>query len=825
MHSSRCINGLIAGIALACLSVAPRSGAADRPPAERDLFDQAAALYQQQDWSAALRALDALAAVDGEASRALDARFFAAECLVQLGDFATASRRLESMWASPDRDLYPATLLYRCGEAARLMGDGKLARRRLEQFVAEQPHDRYAIYARLQLAEFAKKDGDLEGAADHYRQALELDSLASPPADRSWQAQARLNLAHTLIALGQTDAATATLEPLLTLPYDAPAENEAADYAHALLMSGQAHYRGADYKSAWREFDRLIRSYPQAEATPRARLAAGWALWKLNRLTEADQVVMPLRDNPSLATDVAALRGMIAYSAGDFAKATRRLTRDDARATPDWQLFYAGESARRAGQTATARRHLQQAAQRPAPNPWADDALWSLAHLAAAEGDRPAATAWMAKLAEQHPESPYAHDDWQSAPPAAAQLLWEAYSLQRDSRPEAALAALIELTNTPLLDDQLRGEALWQAGTLHAQLGQHVDARRKLEALLDDSPEHPQAAAAQLALATLAADNGDLAAASTHFTQTAEQFPQTFEALEAAYWLATHAADEKRSDDARRWAEAVIVDGSQADHGRQSDGDLLRRTQLQRRAEFLLARIDIDGRDWASAHRRLRALERATDLENLTLPVEFWAAECEFRLGRAGDAEQHFLSLARRTANSREAWAGMPLLRLAQLHARKQRWLEVLEILEELNTRHPQFDLQGEAAYLRGRALAGRGEMRRARLAYGEVLADPQSEGAETAAMAQWMIGETFFHQRNFERARRAYQQVLDEHEHRAWQTRAALQIGKCWELEARWEHAAEVYAQALTTAGDDDLEAQLSARLQWVERHTRVRR
>ena len=90
------------------------------------------------------------------------------------------------------------------------------------------------------------------------------------------------------------------------------------------------------------------------------------------------------------------------------------------------------------------------------------------------------------------------------------------------------------------------------------------------------------------------------------------------------------------------------------------------------------------------------------------------------------------------------------------------------------------------------------------------------------------MIGETYFHQNNLEKARRAYRRVIDEHSHPAWQARAALQIGKCWELEARWDDARQVYAAALTPTDDsqsppdEKLAQQLAARLAWIDQQLR---
>ncbi|NOY30298.1 MAG: tetratricopeptide repeat protein [Planctomycetes bacterium] len=94
------------------------------------------------------------------------------------------------------------------------------------------------------------------------------------------------------------------------------------------------------------------------------------------------------------------------------------------------------------------------------------------------------------------------------------------------------------------------------------------------------------------------------------------------------------------------------------------------------------------------------------------------------------------------------------------------------------------FPLQYEVDYLRGRAHAGLGEMPLARRDYQRVLSREAAKKTTTATMAQWMIGETFFQQNDYPRARLAYRKVIDKHTHPEWQAKAALQAEKCMELE-----------------------------------------
>jgi cellulose synthase operon protein C len=85
--------------------------------------------------------------------------------------------------------------------------------------------------------------------------------------------------------------------------------------------------------------------------------------------------------------------------------------------------------------------------------------------------------------------------------------------------------------------------------------------------------------------------------------------------------------------------------------------------------------------------------------------------------------------------------------------------------------------------------------------------------------MAQWMIGETYFHQRDYEQARLAYERVIERHNISEWQARAALQAGKCAELSGNWQQATKYYEDALDRWRDTQSGKELEARLKWVDR------
>ena len=79
-------------------------------------------------------------------------------------------------------------------------------------------------------------------------------------------------------------------------------------------------------------------------------------------------------------------------------------------------------------------------------------------------------------------------------------------------------------------------------------------------------------------------------------------------------------------------------------------------------------------------------------------------------------------------------------------------------------------------------------------------------------------IGETYFHQQDYEHATVAYQKVIERHNLPEWQARAALQAGKCAELTENWEAARLQYSRALERWQGSTSEKQLAGRLKWAQ-------
>ncbi len=772
--------------------------------AEQAALVEASRLYQHEKWQAAAAQFARCADSSQDQTTRIAAQFYLGECQMQLGDYASARQQYFAVLAA-GTDQFATRALFRSGEATWFAGDATSAQLALLRFVGEFPHDSSAAFAYIYLGDMALAVGNTDRAIEVYRLVV-----ASYPQSTRLE-DARLRLAKALLQADQSDQVAVALGRLTE-------HENTAIAGEACLLLGRAKYKSGETRGALQQFREIPRRFAKSPFAPRARVAAGWSLWKLGEYDAISEEVAPLFSQQQWVADYHQLLGMAAYGKGDWARASEQLRTALASGAKlpqrDSMLFYAAECEFQAGEFDEARNRFRQLLADHPQSAWTDDALWGLARVARAEDDEPAFREAVAELQTQNPASEYLAAIDESSPnqektesePTASKLLEEAVILQRDGHFDGALAAYYELAERKQTSPK-RAEAIRLAARLHHRLGQYRESRKLLEQLLAEVPASPHQAETVSTLAWIAVAEHRTDDAAILFRDLLAKFPQSAQAIDAAYWLARSAADEKDSGEALEYVDWLLAEFRSAKHSKQTKRLMGKTLVLKCQLEAAENRWPVVKTITAEA---IEKLEQGPE----RIQLRFWQAEAEYRTRQLAQARKLFDKLELQTAGLTEPWVAMVPLRRAQLAARRQQWTEVLEIVAEINRKYPDFELRYEVDYLRGRALAGQGEMAQARTAYREVLSNPTAEDSETAVMAQWMIGETFFHQRAFTRARKAYTTLIDGEGPADWRARAALQAGKCWELENQWDKAQAVYLQALKSWPGTEPEPQLHARL-----------
>jgi TolA-binding protein len=168
--------------------------------------------------------------------------------------------------------------------------------------------------------------------------------------------------------------------------------------------------------------------------------------------------------------------------------------------------------------------------------------------------------------------------------------------------------------------------------------------------------------------------------------------------------------------------------------------------------------------------------------------------------------------LLEKSAGRSDAWLPTAELRRAQALAQLRRWEEASQLAQTIASRYPNFSEQYEADYLVGRAFAAQANFEAARQWYAKAIAGATAAESETAAMAQWMLAETYFHQEKYPQALAEYLKV--DPQSARWHEAALLQAGKSEEAVGHWQAAGEYYQKLLDQYPAGQLSAEATRRL-----------
>ena len=81
-------------------------------------------------------------------------------------------------------------------------------------------------------------------------------------------------------------------------------------------------------------------------------------------------------------------------------------------------------------------------------------------------------------------------------------------------------------------------------------------------------------------------------------------------------------------------------------------------------------------------------------------------------------------------------------------------------------------------------------------------------------AQSQWLVGETYFLQKEYVAAVAAYSSVVRKSKDAKWKSLAMLQAGKCYEIVGQAQDAKQLYEEALKITPSPSVKKQIELRL-----------
>ncbi len=604
----------------------------------------------------------------------------------------------------------------------------------------------------------------------------------------------------------------------------------------ALIVAGGSRVRGQtaeqDYVAAsehyqtalqthsntdWQQAANQLRSFLARHAThPLAAEASFFlaeALVNLGRFQEANRQYQEYLDHEAGRAGRYESRarfrlGEIAYLTGDFRQARTLLEAFRDRFPNDpltaYGLVYLGNMALREHDGAAAARWFQAALDhvdrvnmpRGSEERLRDECQFGMARMHELQRELGAAREVYAQLASNQSR-------W-----LADRALYTAALLEYKEKNYADAVQLLQSLEKEHPTSGVLTEARYLLGLSQIAQGNYrsaIDALRRGE---PTESRHPLAPA-------IAFHTGEALRHASEPTKAAGYYQRVLEAWPESPW-AVESADRQL-----QLASAAATAGDY----RQATGllDKLSQCRIPRaivpRALYLRGQLAARAGRWDEVIPPMQQLAAKSTDASLCTRADYWIAEALYRREQYAQASQHLSALAEKTRDQHEPWLAMIPLRQAHILAQLGKWSEAHEVASKISNRFPTFQQQYEVDYLVGRCLAEQGHFDLARAAYQRVIASPAGAASETAAMAQWMIGETYWQQQDYQKAMRAYLTVEALFDYPHWQAAGLLEAGKCREILCDHKAAFELYVRILNEFPDTPFAEQASQRVRSARR------
>ena len=728
------------------------------------------------------------------------------------GEYQTASRTLSAVAdENPTHSLAPA-MNFAAGEALRLAQEGAQAESYYQRVIDQWPASEWADDSLQTLVQMAWQSGQYERTGELAERFTEVYPQ-SPLRPLVMQILARAAIqqgdfaraidvlepivlpAPTLV--GQTDVTDVDphgvfSNPLPAAESDRPVEDAANRYYLAL-----AYLAAQRQEDALRQLDQLAALTQPRELVDGVLVARASALLGLGRFEDAVTPLQAYLHAQPSGPDAEKCRAQLAVTLarlGRWPESEELFAqlRDD---HADEHLYlstveYLAEAAYSSRLKTLAEKLFRELAHEENPPEFAARGLSGLAWLQwNREGGAAESVTAFERLLQKYPDSPL----------AAEAAMMRGQGLEKSGKSDAALA-MYRLVIERYSGSSHVSSAILASARIHDQLQQDQDAEPLLRDWLQEYPDSDQRDTALYQLAWVLVDLGRDEEADTVFDQLRTQHQDSRYWADATYRLAERAAragDHARADQ----LAAEVIDARSQD-------------RMASYAMYLRGQLAAAAERWPDVVRWMQQLNDEYPQSPLRLPAEYWIAEAYYRQKQYPQAGEIFDRLDKETVGRSDLWLAMIPLRRAQVRAHQHQWDDAYDIAVGIAERFPGFQQQHEVDYLLGRYFMSRAEFDQARKAYQRVIRSNADTKTETAAMAQWMIGETYFMEKKYNQAIKAYHRVEVLYSYPHWQAAALLQAGKCQEMIGHWSEAIELYSQIVRDYAATGVAAKANQRL-----------
>jgi TolA-binding protein len=705
---------------------------------------------------------------------ALAMQFRSAEALRKLNRLAEAQTRFLRVVEADPNDPWADDALDQAAQCALEREDPATARRLAGTFATRFPKSPLRAEVRLVEARAASSEGKpkdaiaiLESLLEPNDRSAQAPSQTLPP---SLSRAARYDLALAYRAMGQRARSEAILSSLVKGTNDPVA-------ADAQFLLGQAHVEAGRYAEAAAALDQYLMARPQGDVADFALAQLAEARLGLGRPDDALKTLNVL---------------------------TERFPKSKAIAPTRLRLAEAELAAHHAEQAVALFRLVAEDTIAPALR---IRALAGLGRALAEQGKPADAASTFATLFKLAPDD-------RLAPEIA---LAQARALEASDQTASALEVYTSILKRFPNSNQASQAGL-SLGRSLTKAGRHPEARRVFEDLISDQSARNRLERSGTSVDMLLAEWGwalvdaeKAVEADQVFTRLLKEYPNSPHAGAARFNLAESA------NLARNYAEVVrlltpLAESKPTEQTRQLLSAVL----------YRLGRTQVELKDWTGASATLDRLFTEFPNNPYRREAKYLRAESALRRGDATAAESAFSTLLAEPPSPTDPKGLIASLRVRQIECwvALKRWKSVIEGVKSLRATLAANDRAiVELDFAEGQALFGLGQLEDARRAF-QAVVDARS-GGDLAAHAQYLRGETYFHQDRFHDALREFLKVDILHNAPHWQAVALLEAGKVYERLDQWTDAAETYDRLCTKFSMDSIAGQARTRLEAAKRRT----
>lgn len=723
----------------------------------------------------------------------------------------------------------PATLA--AGKCAFLAGKYDAARAALNPLIGTEGD------TALEAAHWSARAWLKEGKPE---EALRLVDSILPKAEKgSWAAQVHLDRAEAVSAIPQRREEAVGLfeQTAQRFPQDPTAPQ-------ALYLAAFTALEAGKFDDSLRLTDSFLKGYAQDALAPDVRFIQAECRLQLNQTVEAEKGYAELLAASPESAEAGNWRVRLALAKNlqkKYAEAVETLKDAVAGLKPNtvqaegYQVLADAQNA--LGQPAEAIASYQASLAADPSGKGADEVLLALAAVYRQQEDWKQAESTVRKLLEQFPNSPltvrakyrlaefaYAREDFKTAEKAyqeviadlnAGELLpfalsglgWTQLALNQFEEAEKTLDRLIgEFAKSPLIP-----RARYARGMARQQLGKFGEAGEDVRAMLTSNPSKEEMGDALYVLGLCQMGMKAYDEASQTFDRLLKEYPDHPSADEVLYELAWSQKERKQEDEAAKSFRRLIEKHPQSPlvpecHFRLGE-HAYDRGEFQEAAVAFYAAMNQSGEKPLgdkAAHRLgwayYRQKKYGEAIQTFQYEREKWKdsalfqdalfmeAECLFEQAKYEEALKLYEALQ---SPSTEAFQVVAALHAAQAAGKLGQWDKSLKLVEACIAAHPATSYMPELLCEQGWALQNQKQYDKAIPLFQKVI---ESTNRETAAKAQFMIGEVLFEKKEYQEAIRAFYKVIYGYSYPQWQADATYESGRCFEMLQNTKQAKEHY-------------------------------